>query len=317
MKNLKKLAVLSFVFTANLFSVEHEVKSTSFQKDLEHYAEHDYKAENEVFKFLKEQKLIEQSLYDYFLEHTHFDDSDHEDQMPNFDEVIQGAHDLITEKIKDRFMQGMTQALQQHKKLNEIQDPVFQFVMSHQEYDFIKYLMPEWLQEWAMLKNNENGVERINFLMTVPFDRGDILQILIDAHATLNIQDNNNYKLQALMIAAHAGNNSIIKILRKAGADKNIENIDAILLMLAAQNGREETVRMLINEGVDINFKDENHFTALMFAAQAGHQGVVKILLDAGADKNIKNIKNKTALDFAVMAGNTKVKWMLVDNKQG
>lgn len=260
--------------------------------------------------------MIEQSLYDYFLEHTHFDDSDHDDQMPNFDEVIQGAHDLITERIKDRFMQGMTQALQQNKKLNEIQDPVFQFVMSHQEYDFIKYLMYEWLQEWAILKNNVNGAERINLLMTVSFDREDILQMLITAHANLNIQDH-IYNITALMIAAMAGNNSIIKMLREAGADKNIENIDAILLMCAAHQGSEETVRMLINEGVDINFKDENHSTALMFAAQAGHQGVVKILLDAGADKNIKNIKNKTALDFAVMAGNTKVKWMLVDNKQG
>lgn len=313
MKNLKILTVLSFVFTANLFSVEREVQLTSFQKDLKRYAEHDYKAENEVFKFLKEQKLIEQSLYDYFLEHTHFYDSDHEDQMPNFDEVIQGAHDLITEKIKDRFMQSMTQALQQQKKLNEIQDPVFQFVMNHQNYDFIKYLMLEWLQEWAILKSDIDGKEKINLFMTVSFDRRDILQMLITAHANLNIQDDNH--LTGLMLAALAGNNRIIKMLREAGADKNIENINAKLLMLAAASGRKETVQMLINEGVDINSRDVNHFTALMIAAQEGHEEVVKILLDAKADKNIKNTKNETALYLAAIAGHTKVKWMLVNTK--
>ncbi|AXK60765.1 ankyrin repeat domain-containing protein [Candidatus Chromulinivorax destructor] len=311
MKYLKMLAVLSFVFTSNLFSVEHEVKSTSFQEDLERYAEHDYKAENEVFKFLQKQKLTQQSLYDYFLEHTEFNDSDHEDQMPNFDEVVQGAHDLIAEKIKDRFMQGMTEALLQQKKLHEVQDPVFQFVINHQDYDFIKYLMYEWLGQWATLKNKISFYEgvpvrkKMNLFITVFFDRQDILQMLITAHADLNIQDDHD-KYTVLILAAEKGKEKCVKMLLEAGANKNITcAYDVTALMLASQAGHEETVRILVNNGVDINSLDVHHCTALMIAAQAGHKEMVNILLKAGADKDIKSLKNETALMAAVQKGRT------------
>lgn len=58
-------------------------------------------------------------------------------------------------------------------------------------------------------------------------------------------------------------------------------------LMIAAKKGNEELVQMLIKSGANVNLSDNEGWTPLIAAAHKGHKEVCKILLDAGANKGL------------------------------
>lgn len=74
-------------------------------------------------------------------------------------------------------------------------------------------------------------------------------------------------------------------------------------LVVAAAAGHEEIVRSLIEAGADADHRsDPKKSTALMRAARQGHAGVVRMLLeDGGADVLLKNRVAITALHLVAM----------------
>lgn len=74
-------------------------------------------------------------------------------------------------------------------------------------------------------------------------------------------------------------------------------------LMLAAFAGRDRLVRLLLASGADPNAGSEDDGTALMAAASFGHVDVVRTLLAAGADPSARDGQGFTALDMAVQMG--------------
>jgi len=70
-------------------------------------------------------------------------------------------------------------------------------------------------------------------------------------------------------------------------------------LLDAAKNGRLDQAREALEEGADVNFADDNSWTALHEAARKGSAEVVSLLLEAGADPRSRNARSESALDLA------------------
>lgn len=58
-------------------------------------------------------------------------------------------------------------------------------------------------------------------------------------------------------------------------------------LHIASLAGQEEVVKILIRNGANANVQSQNGFTPLYMAAQENHDGVVKFLLANGANQSL------------------------------
>jgi uncharacterized protein len=153
----------------------------------------------------------------------------------------------------------------------------------------------------------------------------DILNLLLQAHADLNVRNNNGYtplmlaamnndldmveflqargakfdspKDELLFAASHGDVAGIQRILassgpaRNGGGKLNLVNASSkdgfTPLMAAASQGQTATVKALIAAGADLNVLNSAHDTALLLAIRNGHKSTILALLDAGADPKI------------------------------
>jgi ankyrin repeat protein len=69
--------------------------------------------------------------------------------------------------------------------------------------------------------------------------------------------------------------------------------------------GELAEVEKSLANGADVNFADEEGYSALHAAAENGYLDVVKLLVDKGAD--VQHKTQYTALELAEMAGNDDV----------
>jgi hypothetical protein len=77
----------------------------------------------------------------------------------------------------------------------------------------------------------------------------------------------------------------IVKLLIDAHADVNIANDYKIApLAAAAEQGQLEVVKMLLAAGANVKHRDPSGGSALMVAVLRGYKDVVRTLIDAGAD---------------------------------
>ncbi len=106
----------------------------------------------------------------------------------------------------------------------------------------------------------------------------------------------------ALMYAAWAGDAEMVGLLINAGADVNIRakhSKDETALMVASEAGHPEIVELLIDAGADVNAVGDKH-TALVYAVEYGKLDVIKVLIEkGGADVNPEISKCFTLLKFA------------------
>lgn len=82
-------------------------------------------------------------------------------------------------------------------------------------------------------------------------------------------------EITVLQMAASLGNEAVVEMLLKAGADVTQSGT----LRAAARGGHEGVVRLILGAGADARGE-----SALYAAARGGHEAVVDILLGAGAD---------------------------------
>lgn len=110
-----------------------------------------------------------------------------------------------------------------------------------------------------------------------------------------------NTKDSPLMRAAENGQEKIVSILLKSGADPNAADYHGrTALISAAYIGNAEIVESLLNAGASPNALDDRYgFTPLLNAAWKGHTSVVRLLLAAGADPNVRAKDGSTALERA------------------
>jgi len=119
--------------------------------------------------------------------------------------------------------------------------------------------------------------------------------------------DDDNDDKTVLIYAIESNRLDIIKLLIDAGADINIEVGNNTALMNASERGRIEIVKFLINAGANVNLQTNNNWTALMIASWTGYIEIVKLLIEAGANVNLQNDYNETALTLASNRGHIEI----------
>jgi ankyrin repeat protein len=81
----------------------------------------------------------------------------------------------------------------------------------------------------------------------------------------------------------------------------------------AIWKGDMSAVQDQLDQGIDINmidFKTDNHMTALMLALKAGHQEVARLLVSKGVNVNALDNKGNTALWYVM--GNAETAKLLI-----
>src|SRR5690606_35000703 len=109
-----------------------------------------------------------------------------------------------------------------------------------------------------------------------------------------------------LGLAAHFGNEDIVRLLLLKGADPNLpsQNGYNVYPIHAAVTSNFETItKMLIEAGADVNVVQTSRTTPLHTAAQNGNIELLIVLLEQGARVDIKNDTGKTAADLASEKG--------------
>jgi len=181
---------------------------------------------------------------------------------------------------------------------------MFDIVQSKTTSDIQQHELQTLLQRYPQIVNekNDHGLTRYRgctALMIAAWNgNAEIVQMLVDAGAQLNVQ--NNYGRTALFLAAHNGKVEIVKLLIAAGAEIAEKEDAQTALMIVAYNGNAEIIKLLIAAGAQLDVKDSKGRTALMHAVDQGRAEVVQLLIDAGAQINVKNNESDTALTLAV-----------------
>ncbi len=127
----------------------------------------------------------------------------------------------------------------------------------------------------------------------------------------------NLYRLQLIgstpfLLAAHAGDTSVMRLLLANGADPLLATNEQVTpLMVAAGNGRSlgetvvtdsmalEAFKLCLALGADVNAVSTQGETALHAVAFSGIEEIARMLLDLGVDLNPKNKRGETPLKVA------------------
>ena len=125
------------------------------------------------------------------------------------------------------------------------------------------------------------------------YEHTDVVQVLIEAGADINTESDE--LSPPLQCACRWGALDAVKILVRAGAV-----VSDTCLWRAVDQGRTETVRYLLClPEVDVNYRNDDHKTALSNAVFWKHADVVQVLIDAGADIYAHNDERRSLLHSA------------------
>ena len=113
---------------------------------------------------------------------------------------------------------------------------------------------------------------------------------------------NNNMMNQNVNLSKKETNNT-----DNSNFDKEQNNKNLILLVKKGDTQKFleffKNVTSLPNKLVDINYKDENGYTALHYSCEEGNLKIVEILLNSNCNPNLKNNKKETPLHLASKKG--------------
>ena len=91
-----------------------------------------------------------------------------------------------------------------------------------------------------------------------------------------------------LQIAAHKGNEAVVRLLLDHGANVNQRSVHASTLDYAVEEGHESIVRLLLETGAKVTSKAANPYyglqglSTLVLAARVGHASITKLVIDNG-----------------------------------
>jgi ankyrin repeat protein len=136
----------------------------------------------------------------------------------------------------------------------------------------------------------------------------EIVRLLLKKGANVDAQ--NRQRSIPLHVACGRGNVEIVELLLKQGTGVNVQNkCGDTPLHIAFRKGNEKTVELLLDAGVDVNVQGRFGNTPLHYACLSGRADVeiVKLLLDAGADINVQDKDKNTPLHYACLNGRADV----------
>ena len=106
----------------------------------------------------------------------------------------------------------------------------------------------------------------------------------------------------ALMHAATAGHEAVVRLLLEAGADVHLRNVaQDTALHLAAQRGRTEAARLILEAGADFAARDADGRTPLFLAIERGNAEIIALLHTAA----LANSSPRSPVQALAQEGNT------------
>jgi cytohesin len=129
----------------------------------------------------------------------------------------------------------------------------------------------------------------------------NLIQDLIILGADLKWQDEDNDGWTLLHWAAFFGRVEIVRMLIDAGADLNVQDEygRSPLIWSAYYDNIEEIARVLIDGGADVNIQDNYGWTPLHMATKWENVEMVQILVNAGARTDIQDNYRRIPYDLA------------------
>ena len=143
---------------------------------------------------------------------------------------------------------------------------------------------------------------------------GSVVEVeaLLDQRADINARHIQSGR-SALSVAAHCGNEEVVRLLLQYGAAVNER--DASLLApihLASLRGHLNVIEALLQELADVDIKGPNDQTSLRIASEKGEIEVAAALLRRGAKANARDAKQMTPLHIAAKQGDESITELLV-----
>ncbi len=133
--------------------------------------------------------------------------------------------------------------------------------------------------------------------------RVDAVKILLAHDAQVNAKDKDHGRT-ALMWAVAEKRPEMVQALIEGDADIHMRSNDGLdALMLAARAGDVMSAELLLGAGANASDKGPQGMTALLLAASSGQQEAGLLLLEKGADANARDEYGATALHYAVTKG--------------
>ena len=141
----------------------------------------------------------------------------------------------------------------------------------------------------------------------------DVLRLLIENGANVNVSD--NYEYSPLIWASIKGHTEIARLLIENGANFYfVDRFECIPLILASKKGHAEIVSLLIEKGANVNVFDKDKCTPLNYASENGHTEIVEILLENGVHVNACDRFESTPLLDATLFGYVEIVRSLLEN---
>ncbi|KAJ6949311.1 ankyrin-3 [Populus alba x Populus x berolinensis] len=145
-------------------------------------------------------------------------------------------------------------------------------------------------------------------MISAKYKQEDCLRILAMAGADFGLVNT-----AGLSATSFAGSNQwslgiqqiILEVIRAGKIPKSSSASVFSSLIFVAQAGDIEALKALIKWGeVDVDYQDDNGFSAVMFAALNGHVEVFRLLVYAGADVKLCNKAGETAITLSELNQN-------------
>jgi len=135
------------------------------------------------------------------------------------------------------------------------------------------------------------------------------VQAMIEDHPEM-LNEVSDHGFTPLGIAAHFGNEDIVRFLLASGADPNIQSqngYNVYPLHSAISAGFDNIAKMLIEAGAEVNVVQSSRTTPLHLASQQGNIDLIILLLEHGANVEVKNDMGLTASDLAAEKGHREI----------
>ena len=167
--------------------------------------------------------------------------------------------------------------------------------------------------------NNVNSVKKVEYQKKTSkiLDGESIQEIDSEGENNENSNKDKNFKENNIKEIKDNKNRIIKKInfddiQTNNNSSMNIKNRE--LLLISKKGDKEKLLELLSSKQININFQNENGWSALHFACDEGNVKIVDILIKSKIDLNLKTNEKKTSLHISAFRGYFDISKLLIEN---